>query len=342
MRGKIATALAAFAVSFASGVATSDARATFIGLHFAERQEFTIRCVVGLECDVQLEPGERVNDGFNAQKGEWDPHMAYTGGGQMPLPHLILRPSENAHRTNIILTTTRRTYYLLLVPIKSSGPLYYSFQYDSTTYRNLANLALATQTALKYQNGAGVHPVPTATPADVADLHSVCIDYNYTYTIDRYLADDHPHNAKPSNDAFPGEWKPQTVCSDGKHTYVQLTPQAQLPVDLPIAFALTAEGDTIINSTFNANRWRYTVDGVYGDIVLELGSQFRPLRLRLHHPDPYGTIPEKRGKHQHDPQPVNAATPVAAMSTVAGQSAQSVVAPTPAPNVAPQTSQGDS
>ncbi len=335
MNGKIAASIAAIGMLLLACVAASEGQATFIGLHFAERQEFTIKCVVGLECDVQLEPGERVNDGFNAQKGEWDPHMAYTGAGRMPLPHLILRPSLNARRTNIILTTTRRTYYLLLIPVKSSDPIYYSFQYDSTTYRNLANLAVATQTALKGQTSPGAHPAPTATPADVADLHGVCIDYHYTYTIDRYLADDHPHNAKPSSDAFPGEWKPQMVCSDGQHTYVQLTPQKQLPVDLPIAFALTAEGDTIINSTFNANRWRYTVDGVYTDIVLELGSQYRPLRLRLHHPDPYGTIPEKRGRHQHDPQPVNVVKPATALTTsnAAGKSmAQSGPMPSPSPS----------
>ena len=314
------------------------AQAQFGTLHFAERQAFTIACPIGLECDIQLEPGERVNDGFNAQKDEWDPHMAYTGGGQMPLPHLILRPGQQAQRTNIILTTTRRTYYLLLVPIRSRDPKYYAFAYDSTTYRNLANLAVATQTALKGQNGpGGAKPAPSPTPADVADLRSVCIDYRYTYTIDRYLPDDHPHNAKPSTDLFPGEWKPQSVCSDGQHTYVQLYPQKQLPVDLPIAFALTAEGDTMINSTFNGNRWRYTIDGVFADLVLELGSQYRPLRLRLHHPDPYGTIPEGRGRHQHDPKPVNAlsAAPTSSSAPLAAQASAA-----PAPGASPHASSG--
>jgi type IV secretory pathway VirB9-like protein len=310
--------------------------ATFRTLHFDERKEFTVECAIGLECDVQLEPGERVNDGFNAQKDQWDPHMAYTGGGKNPLPHLILRPGQGAQRTNIILTTTRRTYYLLIRPVKSTEPKYYAFQYDSTTYRNLAQLAVATQTALKNQYGPGgtrVVPTPTPTPADVADIHTACIDYNYTYTIDRYLADDHPHNVKPSNDAFPGEWKPSLVCSDGQHTYVQLSTQKQLPVDLPIAFALTAEGDTMINSTFNANRWRYTIDGVYPDIVLELGSQYRPLRLRLHHPDPYGTVPEGHGRHQHDPIPVNPSPlPNAATASLPGSAPNALVAtPQPSP-----------
>jgi type IV secretory pathway VirB9-like protein len=320
--------------------------ASFQALHYADNKQFVIKCSVMLECTVALEPGEEYNDAFNARVAEWEPHMAYEGGNKLKKPLLVLRPGERARETNVVLTTTRRTYYLELIPIFPKHaydhlePIYYNFQYDNTTYSDLNSQAIATQQAIRAQGGArAMSPSPTPTPADVADLASVCVDYDYSYIIARYLPDDHPHNAKPSSDPYPGTWKPLVVCSDGQHTYMQFTASAQAPVDLPVVLALTAEGDTVIKSTFNAARWRYTVNGVYDRFVLQVGSQYRPLRMVILHKNKDGVVPEQQGKHA-TPIPIVPPVTVAPSAPpmpkpVAAPSPVAIVAPSAVPSTSP-------
>ncbi len=296
--------------------------APFYALTFLEHKQYAIRCAARYECEIQLEAGERVNDGFNAHIDQWDPHIGYSGDKELT-PHLVLRPSRSGLRTNIILTTTKRTYYLLAVSTSMQQPSYYSFSYVDNTYKSLANLAIATQTALR-ANGGELQPAPTAPPADVASLATACFDFDYSYLVDRNVQSDHAPHARPSNEALPPSLQPHVVCSDGSHTYVEFPLQREVPSDVPISLAVTAEGDTLINYTYVASLNRFTVDGVYDSFVLEIGSQARPLRLRIFHAG-RGNPPS--GKR--DPRPIPIARP-----------ADLAVLGSPSPSATPQPSQG--
>lgn len=286
----------------------------FHTLTFVEHHQYGVSCAARYECDVQLEAGERVNDGFNAHIDQWDPHIGYTGE-KLLTPHLILRPSRPDLRTNIILTTTKRTYYLLVYSTNAQEPSYYSFSYERL-YRDLARLAIATQAAIR---ASTVAPVPSPTPADVADLNRQCFDYNYSYLLDRSVQTDHVPRGRPSGDALPESLIPKLVCSDGQHTYVEFPLQREVPSDLPISLAVTAEGDTLINYTYVASLNRFTVDGVYDSFVLEIGSQSNPLRLRIYHA---GLGHPPSGRRDARPIPIN--TPGTVKSSSAATSTASI------------------
>ena len=330
MSRRIALALvAAAAFSLEAAVAVADDR-PFVSFTFTDRHQYTIDCAARYECDIQLDSGERVNDGFNANIDDWDPHIGYSGEKRLT-PHLVLRPSRSGLRTNIILTTTKRTYYLLAVSSDRQQPSYYSFSFDDT-YRELARRAVATQTALR---ASGARPVPTPTPADVADLSSTCFDYDYSYLVDRNVQSDHVPRARPSNETLPQSLVPKLVCSDGSHTFVEFPVGREVPADLPISLAVTSEGDTLINYTYLASLNRYTVDGVYDSFVLELGSQSAPLRLRIYHAG-RGNPPAGR----HDPRPIPITTPGASAASNASPGAASIrtANASPAPSGSPASS----
>lgn len=272
--------------------------APFHSLPFADHREYALRCAAGFECDVQLESGERVNDGFNAHIEDWDPHIGYSGVDKVT-PHLILRPTVANLRTNIILTTTKRTYYLLAVSTDTHMPSYYTFSYPDETYHQLNRMSLATQAALAAVRNRP-QAAPSSTPADVSNLGTTCIDYDYSYAVDRSVQTDHSHAARPSTEQLPVDLIPRIVCTDGQHTFIEFPRQQEVPSDLPISLAVTAEGDTLINYTYVALLNRFTIDGVYDTFVLEIGSQNRPLRLRIYHGS-HGNPPRKPKPTRIDP-----------------------------------------
>ncbi len=312
-------------VAVASAIATSgsfaSASGSFETLRYADNTQFTIACPANYECQVELERGERAGDGFSAAASDWDPHVGYSGTGQLT-PSLMLRPDRPGLRTNVVLTTSRRTYRLLLVSTSSQNPKYYSFSYNGSerdTYRRLAKLSVATQTALRAQAAAAkASPPPIA--ADAVSLKSTCIDYNYAYYHDLTLPPDHKPKARANADPIPPEWIPETVCTDGEHTYIDFPIVREQPYDTPTYFKSSpGEPDEIINAIYNSTRRRYVIDNVYPNIVLVLGSQERPLRIRLlHNPDAHvgrgAPVPIPIETHApivlgHLPPPVEPATP---------------------------------
>lgn len=253
----------------------------FHDLQFRDHEQYFVQCAAGFECDIQLQPGERVNDGFNAHMEDWDPHIGYSGVDKVT-PHLVLRPTVPHLRTNIILTTTKRTYFLLAVSTNRVEPSYYTFSYADETFRELNRRSLAMQAALRASRRAAV-PIPTATPANVALIGSACVDYDYSYAVDRNLQFDHTHGARRNNDPLPTALIPRVVCTDGSHTFIEFPRQQEVPSDLPISLAVSAEGDTLVNYTYVASLNRFVVDGVYDSFALELGTQDQPFRLRIYH-----------------------------------------------------------
>ena len=298
MRRSLAVFIGAI-VTLSSVSVFAQSASPFHRLDFQENRQFVVHCAAGYECDIQLEAGERVNDGFNAHMEDWEPHIGYSGVDKVT-PHLILRPTTANLRTNIILTTTKRTYYLLAISTNRSQPSYYSFAFTDETFRELTRISHVTQAALRAA-GAAPQPYVTATPSNVARLASTCIDYDYSYVVDRSLQNDRPPHARPSTERLPKSLEPRVVCTDGTHTYVEFPRQQEAPADLPISLAVTTEGDTLIDYTYVATLNRFTIDGVYDSFALEVGSQDQPLRIRIYHGN--------RGNPPTQPKPIRIAPP---------------------------------
>src|ERR1700688_1226099 len=105
---------------------------------FGERTPPTLRCMPLSVCDVVLEPGESIVNVAVGDSVRWLIAPASSGPAEATTPHLLIKPTEAGLRTNLIVTTNRRTYYLTLVSQKSDPMLRIGFLYPQDLGRTFA------------------------------------------------------------------------------------------------------------------------------------------------------------------------------------------------------------
>jgi len=277
------TAVIVAVVSIAPAIAQA---AQFDILSYRPRTENVISCPVNLECDITLEPGETVYDGFAASPDDWDPHSTYTGPKGNTTPHLIFRPSRAGLRTNVIVPTSRRTYYLRLESTDSTDARYYTYSFP----RVFISRKFAEQQSKA--PGAAIVTAPDTDPT-----HQCLSRISYQYQFDRGLPQDHPTGARSNYASLTALWQPRKVCTDGLHTFVSFAPTDITPSDTPVLQLLGPEGDTMLNYTYDAQQRFFRVDGVPDAFVLEFGSQASPLRLVIRRNGTDGTTFDPKAKH---------------------------------------------
>src|SRR5580700_11264770 len=96
---------------------------------FGERTPPTLRCKPLFVCDLVLEPGETIVNVAVGDSVRWLIAPASSGGPNSATPHVLVKPTEAGLRTNLIVTTNRRTYYLTLVSSYNNPMLRIGFLY---------------------------------------------------------------------------------------------------------------------------------------------------------------------------------------------------------------------
>jgi P-type conjugative transfer protein TrbG len=201
---------------------------------FGERTPPTLRCKPLFVCDLVLEPGETIVNVAVGDSVRWLIAPASSGGTDSSTPHVLVKPTEAGLRTNLIVTTNRRTYYLTLVSSYNNPMLRIGFLYPQDPQQAFATAAV----------GRGVRP---DTP--LAETAIDKLDFNYRLSGDRGL-------------------QPVRVFNDGTHTYLQM-PQGLR--DVPVLFVVGSDGsDTLVNYRYTGQY--YVVDGVPAGIALVEGS----------------------------------------------------------------------
>jgi type IV secretion system protein VirB9 len=201
---------------------------------FGERTPPTLRCKPLFVCDLVLEPGETIVNVAVGDSVRWLIAPASSGGTDSATPHVLVKPTEAGLRTNLIVTTNRRTYYLTLVSGYNNPMLRIGFLYPQDPQQAFATSAVSR----------GMH-----ADAPLAETAIDKLDFNYRMSGDRGL-------------------QPVRVFNDGTHTYLQM-PQGMREV--PVLFAVGSDGgNTLVNYRFTGQY--YFVDGVPDGIALVEGS----------------------------------------------------------------------
>jgi type IV secretion system protein VirB9 len=201
---------------------------------FGERTPPTLRCKPLFVCDLVLEPGETIINVAVGDSVRWLIAPASSGGGDGATPHVLVKPTEAGLRTNLIVTTNRRTYYLTLVSSYNFPMARIGFLYPQDPQQAFATAAV----------GRGVR-VGAPLPDTAIDK----LDFNYRMSGDRDL-------------------QPVRAFNDGTHTYLQMPPGMR---EVPVLFAIGSDGgDTLVNYRFTG--LYYVVDGVPAGIALVEGS----------------------------------------------------------------------
>lgn len=205
---------------------------------FGTNVEPLLTCRPLFVCDVTLQAGETILNIAIGDSVRWVVATAQSGPGGAT-PHVFLKPTERDLATNLVITTTKRTYYLRLdsADFLSSPRISFSYPDDDAA----AALAKAAAQRAQAAEDAAVRPV----------LPPSQLDYNYRIEGAREIL-------------------PQRAYNDGVHSFIDYE---TLPTDLPVVYAVAPDGaDQIVNYRLRGKT--FVVDGVASgfDLVLDGGT----------------------------------------------------------------------
>lgn len=195
-----------------------------------------IVCAVLQVTDVQLQPGEQVNN-INVGDPRWIIDPAVTGQGKSAIQHLIIKPTDVGLTTSLIVTTNCRTYHFRLRSDRKRFMPYVTFIYPNDGLRKWKALEVRE----KAQRERAAIPVPSEYLGNL----------NFGYTI---------KGRSP--------WRPLRVYDDGKKTIIQM-PKTMTQTEAPALLVLRGGQHVLVNYRIQGDR--YIVDTIFNKAVLVAG-----------------------------------------------------------------------
>ena len=190
-------------------------------------------------CDVELEPGETVNEIVVGDSARWMVDSGTAGSGAGATVHLFIKPVDAGLESSAVVTTDRRVYHLRLVSQRSGHTPYVGFQYaDSLRQRAAWKQARETKER-EWQS--------TTVDGRAADLSAL----NFNYEV----------KGKAS-------WKPERVYDDGQQTFIRL-PASSRSGEMPVLLVRKGKQDVLVN--YRVKDSAMIVDGLFERIALVIG-----------------------------------------------------------------------
>ncbi len=206
------------------------------------RQVPQISCLPLHACDIALQPNEKVTGIYPGDTSRWLFEQALSGENQM---HVIFKPKEVDIATNVIITTSKRTYHLDLIAKQGALVKSISFYYPDDFLQEWDNVKHVAETMQKEEQTEQIVNIVTSS------------HLNFNYRIETQLFQDKPR------------WTPLRVFNNGKQVYVQM-PDAAGTIALPALFVLGQDGETeLVN--YRIQKPYYIVDQLFQKAVLISG-----------------------------------------------------------------------
>lgn len=206
-------------------------------------QQINIVCAVLQVCDVELQPGEQVNN-LNAGDPRFTVEPAVSGAGATEVQHLILKPLDVGLHTTLAVTTNRRTYHLNLRSHRTEFMPWVSFIYPEE--------ALAKWDAIRSRE------VKVKQEQTIPQTREYLGDLHFKYDL-----------------AGSAPWKPVRVYNDGVKTVIQM-PAAMAQTEAPTLLIVRKDGglfsdDETVMVNYRVQNDRYIVDAVFDKAILIAG-----------------------------------------------------------------------
>jgi type IV secretion system protein VirB9 len=200
--------------------------------------EASLTCRPLFVCDVVLQSGETVLNLGVGDSARWVIASAQAGPGGAQ-PHVFVKPTEAGLDTNLVITTTKRTYYVRIVSAPQSRYTRISFSYPEDE-ANAAAAALADQRQRDEEKAANLPLLPPDQ-----------LDRKYKIVGEKTLA-------------------PQRVYNDGVHSFIEYD---TLPTEIPVVYGVAVDGsEQIVN--YRLHDKTYIVDSLLPgfDLILNAGG----------------------------------------------------------------------
>jgi len=187
--------------------------------------------------DIELQPGEALGAVASGDTARWVIGDTASGSGETKRTHVLVKPFAPDLRTNIIITTDRRTYHLSLISTRGTAMAALSWTYPADTL-----LAFKAAEADKAQ------AEPIAVGFNIDQL-------NFGYAIS---------GANPT-------WRPLRAFDDGRQTFIEF-PAALATAEAPPLFLLGADGAAQLVNYRLRGRY-YVVDRLFDAAELRIGGK---------------------------------------------------------------------
>jgi len=187
--------------------------------------------------DIALQPGETVTSVAAGDTVRWTVGDTTSGSGESKRTHILVKPFSAGLSTNLVITTDRRTYHLVLesTPAVAMMGIAWTYPQDELI-------------ALRRQQEAAAAAAPIASGLAVENLN-----FNYAITGD-----------KPA-------WRPLRAFDDGRQTYIEFSPSIAVG-EAPPLFVIGQDGEAQLVNYRVAGRY-YVVDRLFGAAELRLGGK---------------------------------------------------------------------
>ena len=185
---------------------------------------------------INLQPGEELVTVAAGDTVRWIVGDTTSGSGDELRTSVLIKPTRIDLKTNLVITTTRRTYLIELSSTEHAWMASVSWDYPKDRMLALQRRAAAAE---------------TATPIDVG-LSLERLRFRYAIS-----------GSRPA-------WKPLRAFDDGRKVYIQF-PAGIAQGELPPLFVIGPEGDgQLVNYRFRSPY--YIVDRLFGAAELRLGA----------------------------------------------------------------------
>ncbi|MFZ5491054.1 MAG: P-type conjugative transfer protein TrbG [Pseudomonadota bacterium] len=185
---------------------------------------------------IALQPGEELVTVAAGDTVRWIVGDTSSGGGDELRVNVLVKPIRSGLKTNLVITTSRRTYLIELTSTERAWMASVSWDYPRDRMLALQRQAQAAQTAAPLDTGLTLENI------------------RFRYAISGSNA----------------PWKPLRAFDDGEKVYIQF-PAGIAQGELPPLFVIGAQGDgQLVNYRFRAPY--YIVDRLFGAAELRLGG----------------------------------------------------------------------
>ncbi len=203
---------------------------------FTDGALYQVYAAVGRVTVVALQPGEELVTVAAGDTVRWIVGDTSSGSGDALRVNVMVKPIRSGLKTNLVITTSRRTYLLELTSTEKTWMASVSWEYPKDKMLALQRQAQAASAAAPVDAGLSLEKI------------------RFRYAIS---------GSNPS-------WKPERAFDDGQKVYVQF-PAGIAQGELPPLFVIGAQGDgQLVNYRFRSPY--LIVDRLFGAAELHLGG----------------------------------------------------------------------
>ncbi len=203
---------------------------------FTDGALYQVYAAPGRVTVVSLQPGEELVTVAAGDTVRWIVGDTSSGNGDSLRVNVLVKPIRSGLKTNLVVTTSRRTYLLELTSTERAWMASVSWDYPKDRMLALQRQSQAAQATAPVDTGLSLEKI------------------RFRYTVS---------GSNPP-------WKPLRAFDDGEKVYIQF-PAGIAQGELPPLFVIGAQGDgQLVNYRFHSPY--YIVDRLFGAAELRLGA----------------------------------------------------------------------